>query len=279
VTLDRIEAGGNAALRRWQEQVAACRRARGETEEQTWQHAKHWYEDWVRHNDYVDLTLPYLLPLLDSGARVLEIGPGTGAFTLPLARAVREVVAVEPSANMRVLLERNLAHAGAENVHIVPCPIEEAVETLAGPFELAFASYSLYNVEPIDRVLRRLMHLSRHVITLIAVGEGRKWYRDLYHRFRGCDPVPSPRLGHLYPVLLEMGISADVRVFRVSGNYIYDSEAALVEGWRQSLHVDEAGRDTLRDALLPLAEQRGAQIGIYGWSRAALVWIERGRSW
>lgn len=278
MTTAPTKTGGSAALRRWQAQIAACRQEHRETEEETWRRAERWYEDWVRHNDYVYLTLPHLLSLVDSEARVLEIGPGTGAFTVPLARPAQEVVAVEPSATMRAILERNLTHAGVENVRIIPHPIEGAVEALDGPFELAFASYSLYNVEPIDRVLRGLMRLARHVIVLMAVGEGRKWYRDLYRRFKGNDPVPSPRLEHFYPVLLEMGIYADVRVLRVSGNYVYDSEAALVERWQRSLHLGKAERDTLRNALLPLAERRGSQIGIYGWGWAALVWIERGRS-
>jgi hypothetical protein len=45
----------NTALQAWQEQVTVCCNARLETEDQSWQRAA-WYEDWVRHNDYVQLT-------------------------------------------------------------------------------------------------------------------------------------------------------------------------------------------------------------------------------
>lgn len=274
-----MQTGEATALRRWQEQVVNCRQERGEAEEDSWQRAAPRYDGWVRNNDYVEQTLPYLLPLVDSRARVLEIGPGTGAFTVPLALATREVVAVEPSASMRVILSANLARARGENVRIISQPIEEVIETLEGAFELAFASYSLYNVEPIDRVLRGLMRVARHVIVLMSAGEGRVWYRDLYRRFKGKDLVPAPQLQHYYPLLLEMGVYADVRVYRVSDNDVHDSESALIERWRRKLSLGEAERDALRSALLPLTERRGSQIGIYSWSRAALVWIERGRSW
>ncbi len=112
-----LKPGG--ALLRWQEQVVACRQARLESEDEAWQCAAEWYQDWVRHNDYVDLVLPRLLAVLGPTARVLEVGPGSGAFTLPLARAVQEVVAVEPSATMRAVLERNLAQASIGNVRLL----------------------------------------------------------------------------------------------------------------------------------------------------------------
>ncbi len=270
--------GSGVALRRWQEQVIACREARWEKEEEAWQRAAGWYQDWVQHNDYVDLVLPRLLSVVGPKARVLEVGPGSGAFTLPLARVVREVVAVEPSAPMRAVLVRNLSHAGISNVCLIPQPIEEAVTTLAGPFDLALASYSLYNVEAIDLVIRNLVHLSGHVVALMGTGEPREWEQELYRRFRGRDRVAPPQMQYFYPLLLEMGIYADVEVFWTSYNYVYDSEEALVEWWRRYFHLSEAGCSDLRAALLPLIERRDGQIGIYQRSRAALVWIERGRN-
>lgn len=270
--------GPGGALLRWQAQIVACREARLESEDQAWQRAAEWYQDWVRHNDYVDLVLPRLLAVVGPTARVLEIGPGSGAFTVPLARAVQEVVAVEPSADLRAVLRRNLALAGIGNIRLVPQQIEEAVETLAGPFDLAFASYSLYNVETIDVVIRNLVHLARHVVALLGTGEPREWEQDLYRRFLGGERVAPPQVQYFYPLLLEMGIYADVQVFWTSYNYVYDSEEALVEWWQRRFHLPESERPALRAALLPLTEWRDGQIGIYRRSRAALVWIERGRN-
>lgn len=276
--------GPGGALLRWQAQIVACREARLESEDQAWQRAAEWYQNWVRHNDYVDLVLPRLLAVVGPTARVLEIGPGSGAFTLPLARAVQEVVAVEPSADLRTVLSRNLAQAGIDNVHLIPQPIEslgeaalEAVETLAGPFDLAFASYSLYN-EEIDTVIQNLVHLARHVVALMGTGEPREWEQALYRRFLGMERVAPPQVQYLYPLLLEMGIYADVQVFWTSFNYVFDSEEALVEWWQRRFRLPESERPALRAALLPLAERRDGQLGIYRRSRAALVWTERGRN-
>jgi SAM-dependent methyltransferase len=266
------------ALREWQEQVAACREARLESEDEAWQREAEWYQDWVRHNDYLDLILPRLTTVLGPMARVLEIGPGSGAFTLPLARVVQEVVAVEPSADMRAVLGHRLAQAGIGNVRLIPQQVEEAVKTLAGSFDLAFASYSLYNVEEIDVVIRNLVHLARHVVALMGTGEPREWEQALYWRFLGREWVAPPQVQYLYPLLVEMGIHADVQVLWTSYNYVYDSEEALVEWWQRHFHLSESERPALREALWPLVERRDGQIGIYQRSHAALVWIERGRN-
>jgi len=54
-----------------------------------------------------------------SGRTALEVGPGTGFYTLMLARAFREVVAVEDSPRMAQILKRKLAAANLRNVTVV----------------------------------------------------------------------------------------------------------------------------------------------------------------
>lgn len=51
--------------------------------------------------------------------RVLEIGPGRGALTLPLARRVDRVLAVEKDRDLAALLQASLTSRGVENVTLV----------------------------------------------------------------------------------------------------------------------------------------------------------------
>lgn len=266
------------ALQQWQEQVAAMRRERKEPQDQLWQRLAAWHNNWVRHNDYVELVFPRLRDRVDSESRVLEIGPGSGGFTLPLARAVKELVAVEPASNMRDLLAENLVQAGLQNVRVVPRHVEDGLEELPGPFDLAVASHSLYNVLPIDAVVRELVRMARHVVILMGTGEQREWYQSLYRRFKGRAPVSPPHVGHFYPVLLEMGIFADVEILWTSYNYVFESEDTLVTHWARQFHLDEGRRSDLEAALLPMAERRGQQIGLYDDRRAALITIDRARN-
>ncbi len=50
---------------------------------------------------------------------VLEIGPGKGALTMPLARTVRHIVAIEKDTSLTNLLRRKLLRSGITNVTLV----------------------------------------------------------------------------------------------------------------------------------------------------------------
>jgi SAM-dependent methyltransferase len=243
-----------------------------------WKRLAPWYGDWARHNDYMARVLPGLLACVNEESRVLEIGPGSGAFTLPLARAVKQLIALEPSSNMRSILQQKLDTAGVTNVQIIPQRVEEGLVELDGEFDLAFASHSLYNVEPIDQVMRDLVRVARCVVILMGTGDTQAWQRDLYARFWGKPRAPSASFREFYPMLMEMGVYADVEILLTSFNYVYDGEDAMLAWWQCQLGLADARRDELRDALARIAERRDDHIGIYGVNRSALMWIERERS-
>ncbi len=263
------------AVQQWQEWIRTCRREQAEPEEQVWQRLAAWYTNWARHNDYVEIVLPRLLKVVGPAARVLEVGPGSGAFTLPVAAAAREVVAVEPSPAMRGVLHQNLATAGVTNVQVIPRSIETGLAVIEGCFDLVLAAHSLYQVEPIEVVLRGLIDLAPYVAILMGTGEQREWYRALYRRFKGKEPFPYAHFRHFYPVLLAMDINADVELLWTSYNYVYDDEASMVDWWLHHFHLAEAKRSDLQTALGRVAEWRDGQIGIYDRRTTALVWIDR----
>ncbi|MGQ3685180.1 MAG: class I SAM-dependent methyltransferase [Candidatus Loosdrechtia sp.] len=211
-------------------------------------------------------------------ARVLEVGPGSGAFTIPLAAAVREVVVVEPSLAMRQVLNRNLAAAGLGNVRIVPQPFETGLTALEGSFDLALASHSLYHVEMIDTVLHGLLKFANHIVILLGIGEELAWYQALYRQFKNKEPLPSAHFRYFYSVLLELGIYADVKLIWTSSNYVYNSEDTMVEWWLNHFHLNAARQAEMRVALRQISERRGDQVGIYDRRRIAFIWIERERN-
>ncbi len=56
---------------------------------------------------------------IDSQARVLEIGPGLGALTIPIARKTRHVTVVEKDRRLIPLLEQSLENQGIDWVRVV----------------------------------------------------------------------------------------------------------------------------------------------------------------
>jgi len=262
------------ALYRWQQQILACRQERKEADQQMWERNAAWYALWVEHNDYAQQTLMRIMPLIHAQARILEIGPGSGALTLPLAGWSESILAIEPAQGMRAMLKRNLAAAGRANVTILENPIEESLDAIQGPFDLALAVYSLYNVLPIDTVIAALTREARHVVAIMGTGDQEEWYQELYRRFRGRPPNAPPQVDYLAPVLREMNIRAEIEVLQTTCNYVYADWDSLLDQWAGRLRVGDARRNELRDALLPLVERRNGHVGIYRRRRTALVHIE-----
>jgi 16S rRNA (adenine1518-N6/adenine1519-N6)-dimethyltransferase len=54
---------------------------------------------------------------------VVEIGPGLGALTLPLARAARTIIAIEKDRNLAKILCEELRAAGMDNVQVIAADV------------------------------------------------------------------------------------------------------------------------------------------------------------
>ncbi len=99
------------------------------------------------------------VPLLFAGQeRVLEIGAGTGIFTLAIARHCREVVAVDISGGMLEILKRKALKEQVVNIRTLAGNAETV--DLEGRYSLACAFSSLYYLADLPAFFNRL---ARHL--------------------------------------------------------------------------------------------------------------------
>src|SRR5215216_3469760 len=87
-----------------------------------------------------DGFLRFLLPRLRPSDRLIDIGAGTGRYEPLLAKAVAELLAVEPSPAMRAQLEQSLAAAQLTNVRV----ITQAWPNADAACDIAIAAHVLY---------------------------------------------------------------------------------------------------------------------------------------
>jgi SAM-dependent methyltransferase len=102
----------------------------------------------------------------DAGGRALEVGPGTGFYTLALSRLFREVVAVEDSAQMVEILSGKLGAAGADNVRVEHGDFRQL--DLEGEFDVAVAIGVLdYIAEPAHFIAKMCATARRAVVVTV----------------------------------------------------------------------------------------------------------------
>lgn len=99
------------------------------------------------------------LPALFAGAnRVLEIGAGTGIFTLDISRNCTEVLAADISGNMLDMLEKKAITEGIKNIRTLKGNVETM--ELEGPFSLVCAFSSLEYLADLPAFFTRM---ARHI--------------------------------------------------------------------------------------------------------------------
>lgn len=120
--------------------------------------------DWFFHRTKRGLSLregeeQVVYRLLDGSlgpnSRIVEFGPGTGHYTLPLARRCETVVAVEPSAKMREHLRDRLRREGIDNVEVRAGLIEAGTDP-SESFDGALAIGPLYYVRDLRGTLLKM---------------------------------------------------------------------------------------------------------------------------
>ena len=98
------------------------------------------------------------VPVLFAGAnRVLEIGAGTGIFTLDIARNCSEVLAADISVNMLELLEQKALAQGIGNITTLKGNVETM--EIAGPFSVICSFSALEYLADLPRFIARLAPL------------------------------------------------------------------------------------------------------------------------
>ncbi len=154
-------------------------------------------------------------PLLDrllvvgAGRTILEVGPGPGRHTVPLARVARRVIAVEPSVAMRENLATNLAAAGVENVTVVAGGWP-ACASAVGPVDLALCAHVLYPVVEVAPFLDALHAIARETILCqMHFGQRDGPYRDLFRAIWDEDRCPAPGVLDLFNVAHALGYAAE----------------------------------------------------------------------
>ena len=223
---------------------------------------------------------PFYLRLCEkvsSHSSVLDVGAGTGRFSLALAPKVDHIIAVEPSAAMLDFLRQDAADKDLRNISYEQTTWQEAPHDLQA--DIVICSHVVYPIRDIEPFLLKLQKATHrgcyiyarasHIDALTA---------DLWRHFHHDERCMPPSYIHVLDVLYEMGIFANVEIVSLPPSLRYASlDVAVTEMTEQLiLPDDEKTRVELR-ALLEdwLVEMDGVLVPPLREMVCAIIWWEK----
>lgn len=163
---------------------------------------------------------------------VLDVGAGTGRFSLALAPCARQVTALEPNASMLNYLRQEIAASGLTNLVTMQSRWEDAPADLRA--DLVICSHVLYPILDIVPFLAKLNAASQQACYLyLRATQIDMLTAPLWRHFHGDERQLAPGYIHALDVLYELGIYANVEVvtapFTLNYPTLRDAEDELIE--------------------------------------------------
>lgn len=192
----------------------------------------------LQRSDFPQRFIDALAPILSECRDAVDVGAGVGALTIPLARRLDAVTALEPSPAMLEALRRNLARHGVGNVTPVPAAWGKVP---LPPHDLILVA----NVSPIfdglEAFLAEATPLARRAIAIIQnVGPGTEkfYFGELYPLLLGRPYPHRPDYLRTVAWLHERGVFADVRIVEYDFDQPFADLEEAVSFWTARMHLD-----------------------------------------
>ena len=161
---------------------------------------------------------------------VLEIGPGPGILTIPMARMAGQVTAVEPSSGMATVLHEQIQSENIQNISLIQKRWEDInPEDFDNRFDLVLASYSL-GMHDIKAAIEKMISVSRGNVVLFwhaDIPQFEQLYSMVWPDLFGREYVSGPKSDVLFNVLYEMEIYPSVEYHEFTQKQTFSSIQAL----------------------------------------------------
>src|SRR5437764_15252116 len=223
---------------------------------------------------------PFYLRLCEkvgSHTSVLDVGAGTGRFSLALAPQVDHIIAVEPSAAMMDFLCQDAADKDLRNISYVQTTWQDAPDNLQA--DIVICSHVIYPIRDIEPFLLKLQEAAHKVCYIYArASHIDALTADFWRHFHHDERCMPPSYIHVLVVLFEIGIFANVEIVSLPPSLRYPSlDVAVTEMTEQLILPDDQITRVELCALLEewLVEKDGVLVPPLQEMISAIIWWEK----
>ncbi|MFJ7666199.1 class I SAM-dependent methyltransferase [Lysinibacillus sp. NPDC097195] len=201
---------------------------------------------------------------------VIEIGPGWGNYTFPLADYVRELTCVDSSDSILSYLQQCLQDKN--HVSYVHAKWEQLAESDLKAHDIVVGVNCFYRMYEIKAALRHMDRLAKkRAIIGMTTGPIQPHYEVLHEKY-GYD-IKYPRRDYIefLNLLYEMDIYADCHIVPLERTYEYETLEQLVTTQSKKILNTDFNRAHVEESLVPFIEEKNGRYYYRHDFHAALV--------
>ena len=235
-----------------------------------------WYARAVERSDYARRVLDVLLPKLGPCRDALDVGAGCGALTLPLARRLDAVTALEPAPAMARSLRDAVARAGLDNVRVIEARWGEVPPAA---HDLVICAHVGGLMRPDSPFLREVGRVARRLVALVRDVDGgprgdKFFFSELYPALLGRPYGHTGDADETLAGLRALGIEPEVTVISYASDQPFEGLDEACDFFMTYLGIEGAAPRAyldrfLRERLLP---RNGELIAPFTKTAAVISW-------
>lgn len=227
-------------------------------------------EKYGQTDPYAARIFQELQKSIDPQHSVLEIGPGWGNYTFPLADRVDKLTCVDSSESMLQYLQQCMPHQ--KHVSYVHAKWERLEKDDIEPHDIVLGVNCFYRMYEIKAALGHMNRLAtKRAIIGMTTGPIQPHYERLYEKYGYTIKFPRRDYIEFLNLLYEMDIYADCQIIPLERVYTYESYEQLVTAQSKKILNTDVLQAHIEESLEPFIEEKDGRYYYRHDFHAALV--------
>jgi len=171
---------------------------------------------------------------------VLDLGCGEGSITIPLAKKVKKVTAIDSSKKMLEILEKKCEKENIANVEIIKQNLEDVTLEQVGKHDIVLLSRSINGIYKIKETLTNINNIANKYVYITLFGPNSwKFEKGFYESInKELDEVrlDFAPYSYLFNILVNMKIYPNTENLKIKTSRTYDSVEDAMKNGRLDLN-------------------------------------------